>query len=69
MDNEVKWEYQIFKMYDDADKRELAFNALGQMRWELVSIDKNLIAYFKRPIPLNNFELEASLLPIGYPIG
>ncbi len=46
----MEWEYLVFKVHKDLEKRECAFNFLGGENWELVALN-NRVAYFKRPVP------------------
>lgn len=46
-DRMMKWEYMVVEVHQNVEKREFAFNHLGQQGWELVSVDEG-IAYFKK---------------------
>ncbi len=45
----MKWEYLVFNQLKNLEKREFAFNHLGDKGWELVTADNGTV-YFKRPI-------------------
>jgi hypothetical protein len=51
----LKWEYSFLRFSDSASDRQVdkQFDEMGEMRWELVSMESNpVIAVFKRPVCL-----------------
>ncbi len=58
----TKWEYEVIDLHTDSiELRKKKLDHLGKDEWELVSVTKNGLTYFKRSIPVSvKFEVEIS---------